>query len=69
MDRGADPGPVLVEGPVEVVLDDGSTARSDRCVVALCMCGRSRIYPWCDTSHRARGPANRQREQQARVTE
>ncbi|KAA6213439.1 CDGSH iron-sulfur domain-containing protein [Streptomyces albofaciens JCM 4342] len=45
-------GPVLIEGPVEVQLDDGTTARSDRPFVALCMCRRSRSYPWCDTSHR-----------------
>ncbi|MFE9560126.1 CDGSH iron-sulfur domain-containing protein [Streptomyces sp. NPDC006487] len=47
-------GPVLVEGPVEVVLDDGSVVRSDRFTVALCTCRRSRTYPWCDTSHRPR---------------
>ncbi|MFF2127391.1 CDGSH iron-sulfur domain-containing protein [Streptomyces olivochromogenes] len=47
-------GPILVEGPVEVVLDDGSTVRSDRFTVALCVCRRSRVYPWCDTSHRDR---------------
>ncbi|MFD3701085.1 CDGSH iron-sulfur domain-containing protein [Streptomyces sp. NPDC058646] len=47
-------GPVLVEGPVEVVLDDGTVARSDRFMVALCTCRRSRTYPWCDTSHRRR---------------
>ncbi|MFC9605413.1 CDGSH iron-sulfur domain-containing protein [Streptomyces niveus] len=45
-------GPILVEGPVEVVLDDGSTVTSDRFMVALCACRRSRTYPWCDTSHR-----------------
>ncbi|WP_181612099.1 CDGSH iron-sulfur domain-containing protein [Nonomuraea soli] len=45
---------MLVEGPVEVVLDDGSTARSDRFLVALCTCRRSRAYPFCDTSHRRR---------------
>ncbi|MFI1188379.1 CDGSH iron-sulfur domain-containing protein [Streptomyces californicus] len=50
-------GPVLVEGPVEVVGDDGTTARSDRFVVAICTCRRSRAYPWCDTSHRRRKPA------------
>ncbi|QIP88893.1 CDGSH iron-sulfur domain-containing protein [Streptomyces sp. Tu 2975] len=48
-------GPMLVEGPVEVVLDDGTTVRSDRFAVALCTCRRSRTYPWCDTSHRRRG--------------
>ncbi|WSI22408.1 CDGSH iron-sulfur domain-containing protein [Streptomyces sp. NBC_01343] len=47
-------GPVLVEGPVEIVLDDGTIARSDRFLVALCTCRRSRTYPWCDTSHRRR---------------
>ncbi|MFF5707325.1 CDGSH iron-sulfur domain-containing protein [Streptomyces sp. NPDC012794] len=47
-------GPVMVEGPVEIVLDDGTTARSDRFMVAVCTCRRSRTYPWCDTSHRPR---------------
>ncbi|MBH5333486.1 CDGSH iron-sulfur domain-containing protein [Streptomyces pactum] len=47
-------GPVLVEGPVEVTLPDGRVARSDRFMVALCACRRSRSYPWCDTSHRRR---------------
>lgn len=47
-------GPILVEGPVEVVGDDGTTTRSDRFVVAICTCRRSRAYPWCDTSHRRR---------------
>ena len=46
------PGPLLVEGPVEVVLEDGTTVSSDRFCVALCTCRRSRIHPWCDTSHR-----------------
>ncbi|WP_190184676.1 CDGSH iron-sulfur domain-containing protein [Streptomyces cirratus] len=47
-------GPELLEGPVERPRRDGSTARSERPVVAVCTCRRSRIYPWCDTSHRAR---------------
>ncbi|GGX81034.1 CDGSH iron-sulfur domain-containing protein [Streptomyces fructofermentans] len=47
-------GPVLVEGPVEIVLEDGTLARSDRFMVAVCTCRRSRTLPWCDTSHRAR---------------
>ncbi len=48
-------GPLLVEGPVEVVLPDGSVRLSERPVVALCACRRSRTYPFCDTSHRRRG--------------
>jgi CDGSH-type Zn-finger protein len=47
-------GPVLVDGPVEVVLPDGTVARSDRFVVAVCACRRSKRYPFCDTSHRKR---------------
>lgn len=47
-------GPLLVEGPVEVVGADGTVSRSDRFVVALCTCRRSRTQPWCDTSHRRR---------------
>ncbi|MFB6806953.1 CDGSH iron-sulfur domain-containing protein [Streptomyces sp. NPDC056387] len=47
-------GPVLIEGPVDIVLDDGTVARSDRFTVAICTCRRSRTYPWCDTSHRRR---------------
>ncbi|WP_067462442.1 CDGSH iron-sulfur domain-containing protein [Actinomadura macra] len=49
-------GPVLIEGPVEIVLEDGSTVTSDRFVVALCACHRSRRPPFCDTSHRRRAP-------------
>lgn len=47
-------GPILVDGPVEVELEDGTTVFSDRFRVALCTCRRSCRYPWCDTSHRER---------------
>ncbi|MFI1812112.1 CDGSH iron-sulfur domain-containing protein [Streptomyces sp. NPDC020422] len=47
-------GPLLVEGPVEIVLADGTVRRCDRPVVALCMCRRSLRAPFCDTSHRPR---------------
>lgn len=47
-------GPLLVCGPVEVVLPDGRRVRSDRPVTALCVCRRSRRQPFCDTSHRRR---------------
>ncbi len=47
-------GPMLVEGPVEVVMPDGGTVISERPVVALCTCRRSRRQPFCDTSHRQR---------------
>jgi CDGSH-type Zn-finger protein len=47
-------GPLLIEGPVEVVGDDGEVTVSDRFTVAVCTCRRSREFPWCDTSHRRR---------------
>lgn len=47
-------GPVLVEGPVELVLPDGTSVRSERFMVAVCACRRSKRYPFCDTSHRRR---------------
>jgi CDGSH-type Zn-finger protein len=47
-------GPVLVQGPVRIELPDGSTVESDRFMVAICACRRSKAYPLCDTSHRCR---------------
>lgn len=47
-------GPVLVEGPVELSTPDGELVRSDRFVVAVCACRRSKRFPFCDTSHRKR---------------
>jgi CDGSH-type Zn-finger protein len=47
-----DDGPMLVSGPVEIVLPDGRRVRSNRPVSAICMCRRSRRQPFCDTSHR-----------------
>jgi hypothetical protein len=47
-------GPLLVFGPVRLVLPDGRQVESDRPVTAVCLCRRSRRYPLCDTSHRTR---------------
>lgn len=47
-------GPVLVEGPVELATADGGVVTSDRFLVAVCACRRSRTYPFCDTGHRRR---------------
>jgi CDGSH-type Zn-finger protein len=41
-----------VEGPLRIELPDGSVVDSDRFMVAICMCRRSKTYPLCDTSHR-----------------
>ena len=45
-------GPVLVSGPVRVETPDGAVVESDRFMVAICTCRRSKEYPLCDTSHR-----------------
>ena len=45
-------GPILVEGPVELETPTGDVVRSERPVVAVCACRRSKRYPFCDTSHR-----------------
>lgn len=47
-------GPVMVAGPVRIELPDGRVVESDRFMVAICACGRSKTYPLCDTSHRRR---------------
>lgn len=47
-------GPVMVEGPVRIEMPDGSIVESDRFMVAICACRRSKTYPLCDTSHRRR---------------
>lgn len=45
-------GPMLVEGPVDVAAPGGVRVCSDRFMVAVCLCRRSKNYPMCDTSHR-----------------
>ena len=45
-------GPLLVEGPVDLTTPDGVRVCSDRFMVAVCLCRRSKAYPMCDTSHR-----------------
>ncbi len=45
-------GPLLIEGPVRIELPTGDVVDSDRFMVAICTCRRSRDYPLCDTSHR-----------------
>ena len=47
-------GPLMVQGPVRIEMPDGSVVESDRFMVAICTCRRSKSYPLCDTSHRCR---------------
>ncbi|KWX21712.1 iron-binding protein [Mycolicibacterium wolinskyi] len=48
----------MVQGPVRIELPDGSVVDSDRFMVAICACRRSKNYPLCDTSHRRRCRVN-----------
>ncbi|MGW7384430.1 CDGSH iron-sulfur domain-containing protein [Streptomyces sp. NPDC054794] len=59
-------GPLLVEGPVEVVGENGEVTVSRRFTVAVCTCRRSRTPPWCDTSHRCRTKRNERDERDER---
>ncbi len=45
-------GPLLVRGPFRMLDQDGNEIALDREVVALCRCGRSRLRPFCDGSHK-----------------
>jgi CDGSH-type Zn-finger protein len=47
-------GPVMMQGPVRIEMPDGSVVESDRFMVAICTCRKSKAYPLCDTSHRCR---------------
>lgn len=48
-------GPYLVRGPFSIVDQNGNEIEVKRRVVALCRCGRSRIRPFCDGTHKAIG--------------
>jgi CDGSH-type Zn-finger protein len=37
---------------VRIEMPDGQVVESDRFMVAICSCSRSKEYPLCDTSHR-----------------
>jgi CDGSH-type Zn-finger protein len=45
-------GPLLVRGNFQLVSADGRPIPSERNVIALCRCGRSRLKPLCDGSHK-----------------
>jgi CDGSH-type Zn-finger protein len=48
-------GPLLVRGPFEMKGEDGTTIEVNRPIVALCRCGKSRIRPFCDGTHKQAG--------------
>jgi CDGSH-type Zn-finger protein len=45
-------GPLLVRGPITLRDQDGNEIALDRTPIALCRCGKSRLRPFCDGTHK-----------------
>ena len=45
-------GPLLVRGPFTLADQDGNPIEVGRRTVALCRCGKSRMRPFCDGTHK-----------------
>ena len=48
-------GPLLVRGAVRVLDDQGRALDNRRDPIALCRCGKSRLRPFCDGTHKLTG--------------
>ena len=48
-------GPLLIRGGFRLEDQEGGSIATGREVVALCRCGKSRIRPFCDGSHKLTG--------------
>ncbi|MDX6688896.1 MAG: hypothetical protein QOG15_353 [Solirubrobacteraceae bacterium] len=48
-------GPLLVRGPFHLEDQDGNPIETRNGTIALCRCGKSRIRPFCDGTHRLVG--------------
>jgi CDGSH-type Zn-finger protein len=56
-------GPLVVRGAFSIRDQDGNEIAPGRETVALCRCGKSRIRPFCDGTHklvRFRAPSDRE---------
>ena len=45
-------GPLLIRGPFRMQDQDGNEIVVDRETIALCRCGKSRLRPFCDGTHK-----------------
>ena len=45
-------GPLIVRGPFRLEDQDGNPIDAGRETIALCRCGKSRMRPFCDGSHK-----------------
>jgi CDGSH-type Zn-finger protein len=48
-------GPYLVRGPFRMLDQEGREIALHRRTIALCRCGKSRLRPFCDGTHRVIG--------------
>jgi CDGSH-type Zn-finger protein len=48
-------GPLLVRGPFTLLDPEGAKIETKRSTVALCRCGKSRMRPFCDGTHKLTG--------------
>jgi CDGSH-type Zn-finger protein len=48
-------GPLLVRGRFELMDSQGNAIETTRAPVALCRCGKSRMRPFCDGTHKLTG--------------
>lgn len=45
-------GPLIVRGPFTLRDQEGNPIAAGRETIALCRCGKSRIRPFCDGTHK-----------------
>ena len=45
-------GPLVIRGPFRLTDQDGREIAVNRTTIALCRCGRSRMRPFCDGTHK-----------------
>jgi CDGSH-type Zn-finger protein len=48
-------GPYIVRGKFRISDQDGNEIEPGRRTIALCRCGKSRIRPFCDGTHKVIG--------------
>jgi CDGSH-type Zn-finger protein len=61
-------GPLIVRGPVRLSDQDGTEIAVERGTIALCRCGKSRVRPFCDGTHkivRFRAPSGAEQDRSA----
>ena len=46
-------GPLVIRGPFRLTDQDGREIAVSRATIALCRCGKSRMRPFCDGTHKA----------------